>query len=128
MDLFTLITVAVSISIVLFSIAAVVGAVYGILVWYPSYMRKRIGDRKASGRQGEAAIIRLPDHELGYDRSRRPAYVRVPIGLEIRVIGLDPYEVDKTFSIPTHALSLLEVGKVVPCGWTQRSRGIWTGL
>jgi hypothetical protein len=77
-------------------------------------MRKRVEERKAAGRQGEATIIRLPDHELGYDRSHRPVYVRVPIGLEIRVVGLDPFEVDKTFSIPTHALDRLEKGKIVP--------------
>ena len=68
---------------------------------------------KKAGRPGEATIIRLPGHELGPPPGRRSIFTKVPIGLEIRVLGLDSYEVDKVFTIPTHALSRLEVGKTV---------------
>ena len=69
---------------------------------------------KASGKQGEATIIRLPDHRLGPPPGRSSVFTMVPIGLEIRVPGLETYKVDKTFTIPTHALDLLEEGTVVP--------------
>jgi hypothetical protein len=114
MDTTSVVTLTASCCIVLFGIVAVGGAMYGILVWYPAHMNKRITERKASGRQGEATILRLPDHKLGPTPGRSAVYTMVPIGLEIRVVGLDPFEVDKTFSIPTHALHLLERGKVVP--------------
>lgn len=108
-----LITVSLSICIVVFAIAAVAGSLYGILVWYPRYRQKKVDALKSTGRQGEATIIRLPDHELGPPPGRSSVFTMVPIGLEIRVLGLDIYEVDKIFTIPTHALSRLEVGKTV---------------
>jgi len=110
----SIITIAVSICIVVFGIAAVAGSLYGILVWYPRYRQKRVDALKASGRQGEATIIRLPNHKLGPLPGRSPVFTMVPIGLEIRVLGIEPYEVDKVFTFPTHALGKLEVGKVVP--------------
>lgn len=58
-------------------------------------------------------IIRLPDHELGPLPGRSSVFTMIPIGLEIRVPGIEPYEVDKTFTFPTHALGLLKVGKGV---------------
>lgn len=68
---------------------------------------------KASGRQGEATIIGLPDHDLGPQPGRSSVFTIVPIGLEIRVLGLETYQVDKVFTFPTHTLDKLEVGKVV---------------
>ena len=108
-----LITVSLSICIVVFGGLAVVGALYGILVWYPRYQQKKVDAIKASGRQGEATIIRLPDHDLGPQPGRSPVFTMVPVGLEIRVPGLETYQMDKTFRFPTHALDKLEVGKVV---------------
>ena len=114
MDNFTyLITIGVSICIVAFGIVAIAGSIYGILVWYPRYRQKKVDALKAAGRQGEATILRLPKHVLGGYSGRRAVFTLIPIGLEIRVLGLDTYEVDKTFTIPTHALDKLETGKVV---------------
>lgn len=109
----SLITTVISICIVLFGIAAVVGSLYGILVWYPRYRQKRVDALKVSGRQGEATIIRLPKHELGPPPGRSSVFTMPPIGLEIHVLGMEPYEVDKVFTFPTHALDKLEVGKAV---------------
>jgi hypothetical protein len=108
-----MITIVVSICIVVFGIAAVIASLYGILVWYPSYRQKRADTLKTSGRQGEATIIRLPDHKLGPPPGRSSVFTMVLIGLQIHVPGIEPYEVDKVFTFPTHALGKLEVGKVV---------------
>ena len=108
-----LITTVVSICIVLFGIVALVASLYGVLVWYPRYRHKKVDSLKASGRQGEATIIRLPDHDLGPQPGRSAVFTTVPIRLEIRVLGIEPYEVDKVFTFPTHSLGLLEVGKAV---------------
>ena len=114
MDNFTfLITIFLSVCIALFGLMAVGASIYGILVWYPRHQQKRIDALKASGRQGEATIIRLPAHPLRPAPGRSPVFTRVRIGLEIRVIGIETYEVDKLFSIPTHLLSSLNTGKVV---------------
>jgi len=91
---------------------AIGGSIYGILVWYPVYRKKKVDALKSTGRQGEARILRLPNHRLG--GYRRAVFTLVPLRLEIRGVGLDPYEVEKTFTIPTHALDLLVEGKVVP--------------
>jgi hypothetical protein len=107
------ITAIASICIVVFGIVAVAGSLYGILVWYPRYRQQRMDTLKASGRQGEATIIRLPNHKLGPQPGRSSVFTMVPIGLQIRVLGIEPYEVDKVFTFPTHALDKLEVGKVV---------------
>jgi hypothetical protein len=109
----TLITTIASICIVLFGTVAVAGSLYGVLIWYPRYRQKQVDSLKASGRQGEATIIRLPKHKLGPLPGRSPVFTMVPIGLEIRVPGIETYEVDKVFTFPTHALGTLEVGKVV---------------
>jgi hypothetical protein len=108
-----MITTVVSICIVLFGILAIVGSIYGILVWYPRYRQKQVNALKTSGRQGEATIIRLLKHKLGPPPGRSSVFTMVPIGLEIRVLGIEPYEVDKVFTFPTHALSKLEIGKIV---------------
>ncbi len=109
----SIITIALSACILLFGIVAFVGALYGILVWYPARRKKTVESLKATGRQGEATILRLPSHKLGPQPGRSSVFTTVLIGLEIRVLGMEPYEVDKTFTFPTHALALLEVGKVV---------------
>jgi hypothetical protein len=109
----SIITTIVSICIVVFGIIAVTGALYGMFVWYPRYRQKRIDALKGSGKQGEATIIRLPNHKLGPPPGRSSVFTMVPIGLQIRVPGIEIYEVDKVFTFPTHALDKLEVGKVV---------------
>ena len=107
------ITLAFMVCIGLFGLLALGGSIYGILVWYPAYRKRKTDSLKADGRQGEATILQLPSHRLsgGY---RRSVFTLVPIVLEIRVPGLDTYKVDKTFTIPTHALDLLEEGRIVP--------------
>ena len=110
----SIITIILSFCIISFGIIALVGSIYGILVWYPAYRKKKVEALKASGKQGEATILRIPDHPLGGYPGRRAVFTMVPIRLEIRVLGLDPYEVDKTFNIPSHSLDLLEEGKIVP--------------
>lgn len=114
MDITTIITIALSVCIALFGIVVVVGGIYAILVWYPAYRQKRVDIRKANGRQGEATIVRLPDYELQPYTTRRAVFTLVNIGLEIRVPGIEPYEIDKVFSVPTQALYLLKKDKVVP--------------
>ena len=109
-----LITIGISICIVIFGLLAAVGAIYGILVWYPRAREKKVEALKAAGRQGEATILRLPDHELGNYPGRRAVFTRVQVGLEIEVPGLPTYEVDKVFSIPSRTLDRLVKGKVVP--------------
>ena len=108
----SIITIVLSFCIIAFTIIAIVGSIYGILVWYPAYRRKKVESLKATGRQGEAIIVRLPEHKLeaGY---RRAVFTRVLIGLEIRVPGIELYKVDKMFTVPTQALDMLEEGKTV---------------
>jgi hypothetical protein len=113
MDITTIITIGLSVCIALSGIVVVVGGIYAILVWYPAYRQKRVDIRKANGKQGEATIVRLPDYELQPYTSRRAVFTLVNIGLEIRVPGIEPYEVDKVFSVPTQGLYLLKKGKVV---------------
>jgi hypothetical protein len=109
----SVITIVVSVCIGLFSIVAVGGFLYGILVWYPRYRKQKVDRLKATGRQGQATIIGLPDHELGPQPGRSSVFTIVPIKLEIRVPGIDTYVVEKMFTFPTHSLYLLEEGKVV---------------
>jgi hypothetical protein len=108
----SMITTVAMVCIALFSIVIIVGAFYGILVWYPAQRKKEVDALKAAGRQGEATIIRLPDPSPR--GSARAVFTLVPVGLEIRVIGLETYEVDKVFTIPSSAVRQLHVGKVVP--------------
>ena len=109
----SIVAIVTSICIVLFGIVAVGASLYGILVWYPRHRQQRVDALKLTGRQGEATIIRLPKHKLGPPPGRSSVFTVVLIGLEIRVPGIGPYEVDKTFTLPTHALGLFEVGKLV---------------
>ena len=109
----SIITIVASVCTVLFGIVALAASLYGILVWYPRYRQKHVDSLKSKGRQGEATILRLPKHKLGPLPGRSSVVTMVPIGLEIRVLGIETYEVDKTFTFPTHALGLLEEGKVV---------------
>lgn len=108
----SLIVTITSVCIVVFGLVAVLGSLYGILVWYPAQRKKKVAALKAIGRQGEATIIRFPDHISR--RSARAVFTLVPIGLEIRVPGIETYEVDKTFTIPSSGVRKLQVGKVVP--------------
>lgn len=108
----SMIVTVTSICIVLFGIVAVVGAMYGILVWYPAQRKKKVEALKAAGRQGEATILRLPVSIS--QNSARAVFTLVPIGLEIRVMGIETYEVNKAFTVPSSAVRELKVGKVVP--------------
>lgn len=109
----TLVTTIVSVCILAFGFVAFAGALYGIFVWYPRHRKQKVDRLKAEGRQGQATIIGLPKHKLGPQPGRTSVFTMVPIKLEIRVPGIDAYEVEKTFTFPTHALDLLEEGKVV---------------
>ena len=114
MDTTTLtITTVLSICVAAFGIAAVVASFYGILVWYPRYRQRKVNALKATGRQGEATIIGLPDHELGPQPGESSVFTLVPIKLEIRVPGIETYQVEKTFTFPSGSLDVLEKGKVV---------------
>jgi len=112
-DTFTLlITLGLSVCIVIFGVVAVAVGLYGILVWYPKYRQKKVDALKATGRQGEATILEIPEgNRPGY--VRRSVFVRTPIRLEIRVPGIDVYEVNKIFTIPSHTIGLLTKGKGV---------------
>ena len=109
----SLITTVVTICIGLFSLVIVAGAFYGLLVLLPRYQKKKVDDLKSTGKQGEATIIGLPNHELGPLPGRSSMFTMVPIKLEIRVPGIETYVVEKTFTFPTGSLGLLEEGKVV---------------
>lgn len=109
----SLITTIVSVCIIGFGIVAVAAAFYGILVWFPRYQQQKVDSLKAKGKQGEATIIGLPKHKLGPQPGRSSVFTLVPIKLEIRVPGIETYEVEKTFTFPTGSLGLLEEGKVV---------------
>lgn len=110
----SLITTMASICVVLFGIFGVGAALYGILIWLPAREKRKVDALKAAGKQGQATILRLPDLPRPYSSSNRAVFKMVRIGLEIRVPGEEPYEVDKVFTIPSGAVRLLVVGKVVP--------------
>ena len=109
----SLITTIATICIGAVSLVIVVGAFYGLLVLLPRYQRKKVEGLKAAGKQGEATIVGLPKHKLGPQPGRSSMFTMVPMKLEIRVPGIDPYQVEKTFTFPTGSLDLLEEGKVV---------------
>ena len=109
----SVIMIAVSICIGLVVMAVIAGSIYGMFVWYPEMRKKKIEALKAAGRKGEATIIRLDERTLRNSSTRRALFRMVPIGLEIRVPGIEAYQIDKVFTFPTHALDQLEVGKVV---------------
>jgi len=109
----TLVAILVSSCMLLAAILVVVGGVYAVLVWYPAYRQKSVDARQANGRRGEATILRLPDFELQPYTTRRAALTLVKMGLAIRVPGIEPYEIDKVFPVPTQALYLLKTGRLV---------------
>ena len=110
----SIITIAVSVCIGLFVMAVIAGSIYGMFVWYPEKRKKKIEALKAAGRKGEATILRLDERTLRNSSTRRALFRMVPIGLEIRVPGIEPYQVDKVFTIPSSAITELDVGKIVP--------------
>ena len=110
----SVITIAVSVCISLFVMAVIAGSIYGMFVWYPETRKKKIEALKAAGRKGEATIIRLDERTLRNSSTRRALFRMVPVGLEIRVPGIEPYQVDKVFTIPSSAIEELQVRKVVP--------------
>ena len=79
---------------------------------------------KASGRPGEATIIRLPDHDRGLQPGRSSVFTIVPIGLEIGVLGLETYQVDKVFTFPHMPWTNWKWVKWLPYGWTRETRVI----
>ena len=110
----SVIPIAVSICIGLVVMAVIAGSIYGMFVWYPEARKKKIEALKAAGRKGEATIIRLDERTLRNSSTRRALFRMVPIGLEIRVPGIEEYQVDKVFTIPSSAIEELQMGKVVP--------------
>ena len=108
----SLITTVAMVCIGAFSLVAIVAAFYGLLVLLPRYQQKKVDSIKATGKQGEATILHLPDR-LGPRAGRNSVFTMVPIKLEIRVPGIETYVVEKTFTFPTSSLRLLEEGKVV---------------
>ena len=109
----SLITIVSTVCVGAISLVIVVGAFYGLLVLLPRYQNKKVENLKAIGKQGEATIIGLPEHELGPLPGRSSMYTLLPIKLEIRVPGIETYVVEKTFTFPTGSLGLLKEGKVV---------------
>lgn len=110
----SIITIAVSVCIGLFVMAAIVGFLYGMFVWYPEQRKRKIEELKASGRKGEATIICLDERTLRQSSTRRALFRMIPISLEIRVPGIEAYQVDKVFTIPLSAVEEMQVGRVVP--------------
>lgn len=110
----SIITIAISVCIGLFVMAVIAGSIYGMFVWYPEQRKRKIEELKASGRRGEATIIRLDERTLRQSSTRRALFRMVPISLEIRVPGMEPYQVDKVFTIPSSAVEELQVGKIIP--------------
>lgn len=109
----SLITTIASICVLGVGVAAVAAFFYFALVWLPRYQQQKVDTLKAKGKQGEATIIGLPKHKLGPTPGRSSMFRLVPIKLEIRVPGIETYEVEKTFTFPTGSLGLLEEGKIV---------------
>jgi hypothetical protein len=109
----SLITTITMICFGVFGLLVLGAAFYGILVWYPRYRRKHVDALKATGRQGEATILGLPKHRLGPRPGRSSMFTMVPVKLEIRVPGIETYQVEKMFTFPTGSLGLLEEGKIV---------------
>lgn len=112
MDATTIIVYVAGFCIVVFAVVVTGLAFYGMLVWYPRQRQKSIDAKKAAGRQGEATILRLPN--FSRYTSSRSLYRLIIIALEIRVPGIETYEVEKAFLIPTGGVGLLEEGKIVP--------------
>ena len=114
MDSFTYtVTLVVGILAVVFSVAVTIGAIYAIAVWYPRRVNEKVAALKARGKEGSATILRLPPRRKDAGESNA-MYRRMTIGLEIRVPGIETYEIDKDFNIPTSHIRLLEIGKIVP--------------
>lgn len=109
-----IITLIAGIILGIVSLVIIAGAVYAIGIWYPRQVNERVARLKASGRQGEAVIVRLPRSDMRGYGSHEAMYKLVAIGLEIRVPGVETYEIDKTFTIPSGYVRYLEIGKIVP--------------
>lgn len=115
MDSFTYtITLVVGILLGIVSLIIVAGAIYAIAIWYPRHVNKKVAALKASGRQGEATILRLPEAKMKRRANTDALYTFIEIGLEIRVPEVEIFEIDKVFTIPTSFVSYLETGKKVP--------------
>ncbi len=93
--------------------AAVGGSIYAMFVWYPEQRKRKMEELKAGGRKGEATIVRLDERTLRNSSMHRALFRIVPIGLEVRVPGIEPYQVDKVFRLSSSAVEKLEVGNVV---------------
>ena len=115
MDGFTYtITLVVGIFVALFSIVLTAGAIYAIAVWYPRRVNKRVAELKTRGKPGEATILRLPRADMRDAARTNAMFKLVEIGLEIRVPGVETYEIDKVFTIPSGFERHLALGKIVP--------------
>ena len=114
MDGFTYtITLVVGIVMGIVSLVIIAGAIYAIGIWYPRQLEQRNAELKARGRLGEATILRLPRAKMSGAGSSA-LYRLVSIGLEVRVPGVEVFEIDKVFTLPTSSLRHLELGKKVP--------------
>ena len=113
MDEFTrIVALVTSVCIVGFGVVLVAASLYGILVWYPRDQQKRVAALKATGRQGVATILEVQEGSRpGY--ARRALFVRTPLRLAIHVPGIEPYEVSKFFTVPSHTMDLLVKVQVV---------------
>ena len=109
---FSLITTGLVVCFGLFGLVIFAGGLYGFLVWYPRQRQNKIDDLKKTGKQGEGTIIRLPDNPF-HRENTHSLHKMINLRLEIRVPGIEPYQVDKTFTFPSRSLDLLEEGKAV---------------
>lgn len=112
MDFTDMVTIVSVICVGGLSAVLVGAALYALLILLPRTINNRVDRLKASGRQGRAVILRVPE-SISDNSHRRSMYTLVTIGLQIDVPGVEIYEVDKTFTFPTGHLSSLEVGKEV---------------
>lgn len=112
MDNFTYtITLAAGILAAVFTIG-VIAAFFAFVGRYSREAEKKEAELKANGRQGEATIIRLPRSRMDAAGSSA-MYKIIQIGLEIRVPGVAPYEIDKDFTLIKSAVRHLEIGKTI---------------
>ncbi|HSL30287.1 MAG TPA: hypothetical protein VK900_13895 [Anaerolineales bacterium] len=58
-------------------------------------------------------IIRLDERMLRNSSMRRALFRIIPVGLEVRVPGIEPYQVDKVFTLPASVVEHLATGKIV---------------
>jgi hypothetical protein len=113
MDSFpVLIALVFSVCIAIFGVMAVVLALYGVLIWNPRRQQRKVESLKLNGRQGEAIILQVPMGDRP-SHVRRAMFIRTPIKLQISVPGIETYEVNKTFNIPSYAIDRLKEGLTV---------------